>query len=106
MSAMAVVKILGLLLLITIGQAILEEELASVIVPTKFNVKYKHLEVWKSWKVKHLKSYNNTQEELLRHLTWLSNMKYIEQHNANSHIFGFTLSMNHLGDLVIITYYV
>lgn len=100
-AAMAVsVKILGLIMLFANGLSMLEEPPGGVFVAAKSDVKYKFLEEWKTWKVKHLKFYNNTHEELLRHLTWLSNMKYIELHNANSHIFGFTLAMNHLGDMV------
>ena len=62
--------------------------------------KFQLVEEWKLWKGQHDKSYGSQLEELERHLVWLSNTKYIEQHNANSHIFGFTLAMNHFGDLV------
>ena len=40
------------------------------------------------------------QEELERHIIWLSNKKYIEEHNANTDKFGYTLSLNQFGDLV------
>ena len=93
-------KILGLFLLFNSGQAWLDEDSSPVFRASKMNVKYKHLEAWNDWKMTHSKNYSNTHEELLRHLTWLSNMKYIAQHNANAHIFGFTLKMNHLGDVV------
>lgn len=62
--------------------------------------KLKHVDEWFEWKQRHDKSYDSTLEELERHLIWLSNRKYIEQHNANAKVFGFTLSMNHLGDMV------
>ena len=62
--------------------------------------KFQFVEEWNLWKGQHEKSYGTQLEELERHLVWLSNKKYIEQHNANSDIFGFTLAMNHLGDLV------
>ena len=60
----------------------------------------KHVEEWQMWKMQHGKSYDSVREELERHLVWLANREYINVHNKNSHIFGFTLAMNHLGDLV------
>ena len=57
-------------------------------------------EEWQLWKSDHGKSYDSELEELERHITWLSNKKYIEQHNANADVLGFTLAMNHFGDLV------
>jgi len=62
--------------------------------------RFEFLEEWQMWKQQHRKEYQSEREELERHLVWLSNKKYIEQHNANSDIFGFTLAMNHFGDLV------
>ncbi len=71
---------------------------------TVYGVKpnFQFVEEWNLWKGQHEKSYASQLEELERHLVWLSNKKYIEQHNANSHVFGFTLAMNHFGDLVSI----
>ena len=63
-------------------------------------VKFQHPEEWHSWKAQHGKSYGSQREELERHLMWLSNREYINAHNANSEVFGFTLAMNHLGDMV------
>ena len=62
--------------------------------------KYQLREEWNLWKSKHGKSYESEHVELERHLVWLSNKEYIDQHNANSHIFGFTLAMNRHCDLV------
>ena len=62
--------------------------------------KYEFVEEWKLWKNQHVKSYESELEDLDRHLVWLSNKKFIELHNANSHVFGYTLAMNHFGDLV------
>ena len=59
------------------------------------------VEEWQLWKSTHSREYLSEREELERHLTWLSNREYILQHNANSHIFGFTLSLNQFGDMVI-----
>ena len=63
-------------------------------------LKYESVEEWKLWKSTHKKSYQSNKEELERHLVWLSNKEYIEQHNAYADIFGFTLAMNQFGDLV------
>lgn len=61
---------------------------------------YEFVEEWKMWKGQHEKSYASELEELDRHLVWISNKKFIELHNANSHIFGYNLAMDHYGDLV------
>lgn len=61
---------------------------------------YEFVEEWNMWKGQHEKSYASQLEDLDRHLVWLSNKKFIELHNANSHIFGYHLAMNHFGDLV------
>ena len=61
---------------------------------------YEFKEEWQLWKKQHDKSYSTNLEELEKHLVWLSNKKYIELHNANADTFGFTLAMNHLGDMV------
>ena len=58
------------------------------------------LEEWELWKTQHGKSYAHRMEELERHMIWTSNRKYIEEHNANADAFGYTLAMNHFGDLV------
>ena len=63
-------------------------------------VQYQHPEEWQLWKSHHGKSYGSQREELERHLVWLSNREYINAHNKNAHILGFTLAMNHLGDIV------
>ena len=67
-----------------------------------FSVVYSHafVEEWHLWKGQHQKSYFSELEEVERHAIWLSNKKYIEEHNIHSDAFGYTLAMNHLGDLV------
>ena len=64
------------------------------------NVQFSYVEEWQKWKSQHGKSYGSVREELERHIVWLTNREYINAHNQNSHIFGFTLAMNHLGDIV------
>ena len=61
---------------------------------------FEFVEEWHRWKGQHQKSYTSELEELERHAIWSSNKKYIEEHNARSDIFGYTLAMNSLGDLV------
>nr|CBY80149.1 silicatein yellow variant [Tethya aurantium] len=62
-------------------------------------IHYEFKEEWQLWKNQHSKSYQTELEELEKHLVWLSNKKYIELHNANADTFGFSLAMNHLGDM-------
>ena len=63
-------------------------------------VQYQHPEEWQLWKTEHRKSYESQREELERHLVWLANREYINAHNKNADLFGFTLAMNHFGDMV------
>ena len=74
--------------------------LLSAITLAAAAAKFEFREEWNLWKTQHGKSYSEEREELERHIVWLSNRKYIEQHNANADIFGFTLRMNQFGDLV------
>ena len=74
--------------------------LVSVIVLCAAEVQYEFVEEWKLWKSHHGRSYGTELEELERHLVWLSNKKYIESHNNNAHVFGYTLAMNTFGDMV------
>lgn len=55
---------------------------------------------WHLWKGEHRKMYHDNKEELRRHVVWLGNQEYINQHNKYAHLFGYTLKMNRLGDLV------
>ena len=55
---------------------------------------------WHLWKGEHGKTYQDLKEELGKHLVWLGNQEYINQHNRFSHIFGYTLKMNRFGDMV------
>ena len=71
-----------------------------VLAVVSCEVQYQHPEEWQLWKTQHGKSYESEREELERHLVWLSNREYINAHNKNSDLFGFTLSMNHFGDMV------
>ena len=72
--------------------------LVAVMAVAEINLQYP--EEWQMWKSQHSKSYGSLREELDRHLVWLANREYINAHNKTSHIFGFTLAMNHFGDMV------
>ena len=63
-------------------------------------IHYEFVEEWNMWKMDHRRSYSTLPEELERHLLWLSNKKYIEAHNNYAEVFGYTLAMNGLGDMV------
>ena len=55
---------------------------------------------WHLWKGQHRKEYSSLREELGKHLVWLSNQEYINQHNKYSDVFGYSLKMNQFGDMV------
>ena len=76
-------------------QQYLEEEVEEQWKPV-----YQLSRQWQAWKSEHTRSYISDNEELERHLIWISNMKYIEGHNANENMFGYRLSMNQYGDMV------
>lgn len=58
------------------------------------------LHEWHTWKAEHGKLYQSLEEEMWRHTVWQNNMKMIQRHNTDSVTHGYTLKMNHLGDLV------
>jgi len=55
---------------------------------------------WHAWKSEHGKSYESQKEELQRHIVWQANKKFIEAHNTFNKTLGYTLAMNHFGDMV------
>ena len=55
---------------------------------------------WHQWKAKHGKKYESPKHELSKHLVWLSNKHYIEEHNKYADVLGYGLKMNQFGDLV------
>ena len=74
--------------------------LAVIVIAEGLEGEIQHPEEWDLWKTEHGKSYQSQREELERHLVWLSNREYINAHNANSHVKGFSLKLNHFADLV------
>ncbi len=67
---------------------------------TKSVPRFAFVEEWQLWKSAHSKQYLSQKEELEKHLVWLSNREYILGHNANADIFGYSLELNHFGDMV------
>ncbi|XP_041379493.1 silicatein-like [Gigantopelta aegis] len=58
-----------------------------------------HHKHWHLWKKEHGKRYPCLKEEIKRQSIWLANKKYIDNHNQEAYKHGYTLKMNHLGDL-------
>lgn len=61
---------------------------------------FEYTQEFKDWKVKYSKTYQTDKEELERQIIWESNMKFVENHNANADKLGFTVAMNEFADLV------
>ena len=59
-----------------------------------------HRDEWNVWKIRHGKWYSSLGEEMERQRVWLANRENIEKHNANADYHGYTLALNHFGDLV------
>ena len=57
-------------------------------------------EEWSAWKVVHGKEYGSLKEETERSYVWLDNKRFIDEHNCEADIHGYTLRMNHFGDMV------
>lgn len=47
-----------------------------------------------------VKKYETPEEELMRQNIWSMNRKYVEEHNNNADMYGFTTAMNEYADLV------
>ena len=62
--------------------------------------KFEYPQEFQDWKVKYNKVYETKETELERQIIWESNKKFVENHNANSDKFGFTVAMNEFADLV------
>ena len=61
-----------------------------------------HPEEWQLWKAQHNKSYQSQTEELDRHQVWLANRGFVNEHNGNAESHGYSLALNHFGDLVML----
>lgn len=74
--------------------------LTVITVTSSLSTKVEFPPEWHSWKLQNHKIYSSLNEELERHITWLSNQAYIDAYNSREHIFGFRLGMNEFGDMV------
>ncbi|XP_003382719.1 PREDICTED: cathepsin L1-like [Amphimedon queenslandica] len=61
--------------------------------------RFEYTQEFQDWKVKYNKAYETKETELARQVIWESNKKFVENHNANSDKFGFTVAMNEFADL-------
>ena len=63
---------------------------------------FEFVEEWNLWKTAHQKQYNSRYEELEKHLVWLSNKAYVEQHNINAKkgFYSYEVKLNHFADMV------
>ncbi len=46
------------------------------------------------------KKYGSDEEELARLNIWSANRVYVQQHNANADMYGYTVAMNEFADMV------
>jgi len=55
---------------------------------------------WLTRKEVHSREYDSVKEETKRSYMWLDNKKFIEEHNLEAEQHGYSLNMNHFGDMV------
>jgi len=58
-----------------------------------------YTEEWGLWKKQHGKQYYSNEDELSRRTIWETNRNYVQNHNKQAHMFGFTLAMNKFADM-------
>ena len=54
---------------------------------------------WEMWKRQHGRDYASETESIYRQTIWEANKKYVDNHNANADLWGFTLTTNEYADL-------
>lgn len=62
--------------------------------------RFQYTQEFQEWKTKYNKKYETREMQLHRQIIWEANMKFVENHNANSDKIGFTVAMNEYADLV------
>ena len=55
---------------------------------------------WDLWKAEYGKKYECDEMELSRRNIWAANKVFVDTHNANSALHGYTVKMNEFADLV------
>ena len=55
---------------------------------------------WEAWKTEYNKVYKDDIEEAHRKEIWMKHLVYVQKHNAQSDVHGYTLAMNLFADLV------
>ena len=55
---------------------------------------------WTLWKAQYGRLYETYDDELKRFTVWKDNLAYIDEHNRHQEKLGYTLGMNHFGDIV------
>ena len=88
------------LMFLVILMAVLSNHLAWLAKHSKEQPSISFPPEWHLWKSQHERNYSDVQEELSRHVVWLGNQEYINQHNKYADVFGYTLKMSKFGDLV------
>ena len=53
---------------------------------------------WEAWKTEYNKVYKDDIEEAHRKEIWMKHLVYVEKHNAQSDVYGYTLAMNLFAD--------
>lgn len=55
---------------------------------------------WNLWKAEYGKKYYSDEMELSRKSIWAANKMFVDTHNANAELHGYTVKMNEFADLV------
>lgn len=55
---------------------------------------------WDLWKAEYGKKYECEEMELSRRSIWAANKVFVDTHNANAALHGYTVTMNEFADLV------
>ena len=75
----------------------------SILLGLAASTSLENAEEWQMWKAQHGKWYLSWGEEMERHRVWLTNREFIENHNKKADVHGYSLALNHFGDLVLCT---
>ena len=82
------------------GQMMILVHMISILLAVIVSASLELTVEWNLWKSQHGKRYWSLGEEMARHRVWLTNREYISNHNLHAEQHGYTLALNHFGDLV------